>query len=74
MPLGVGIRLPVSPHHYPNRHSLVLLGNLVQALLLGKGFVSSHIITSTSPIPDTSPQQHRALNARLRQVVPVQLG
>ncbi len=74
MALGVGISLPVSPHHYPNRNSLVLLSNLVQALLLGKGFVSSHIITNTSPIPDTSPQQHRVLNALLRQVVPVQLG
>ena len=74
MALGVRISLPVSPHHYPNRNSLVLLSNLVQALLLGKGFVSSHTITNTSPIPDTSPQQHRVLNALLRQVVPVQLG
>ena len=57
MALGVGIGLPVSPHHYPNRNSLVLLSNLVQALFLGKRFVTGHIITSASQDPGISLQQ-----------------
>ena len=64
------VRLPVSPHHNPNRHSLILLGNLVEALLLGKGFVSSHIITNTSPNLDISALQRRELNGPLRLGVP----
>jgi len=64
------ISLPVSSHHNPNRNSLVLLGNLVEPLLLGKGFVSSHIITNTSPNLDISALQRRELNAPLRLGVP----
>ena len=61
------ISLPVSAHNYPNRDSFILLSHLVQALLLGKGFVSCHNITSTSPDLDISPQQHHELSVLLRQ-------
>ena len=42
------ISLPVSSHHHPNWYSLVLLGNLVEALLLGVGLVACHNLPSDS--------------------------
>ena len=42
MTLGVGVDLSVGPHHDPNWNPLVLLGDLVQPQLLGKGLVPSH--------------------------------
>ena len=46
MTLGVSVDLPVGPHHDPYWDPLVLLGDLVQSQLLGKGFVSRHHITA----------------------------
>ena len=63
------ICLPVSPHYYPDWYPFVLLGYFIQALLLGKGFVSGHNITNTYLNLDIFPQQRSEQRVRLRQVV-----